>query len=453
MKRTKVKIQISANLSPDGSVIMLSEALVKKWKIQATQSIQLRFGAGRQEVRIVSVSQAGVLRLSDALASRWGLKHGDPLCIQYKASTKSLQLGPLIGVMVSRVYQSNSEKLFGATTAFCREMTEACKLYGAAVFFCTPDDLQGSSDTIKGWHYSGGRWVRSTFPVPHVLYNRLTSRRYENLSNVQQFIQHARSKHRTTLFNEKYLNKTEVFDALRKEAGLQTYLPESHLLRSFSTLKSMCSKYSTVFLKPITGSLGKGIIRVRKQDNGSYVCHFTNVNGAKKQSYSSLTALYSSISGKVKSQRYQIQQGLTLIQAGGRPVDFRALVQRDKTGQWEVTSIVGRIAGNHHFVSNLARGGSLCTVKEALSRSGSSALGAARLKRAALNIAKGIETQIQGHFAELGVDLALDTSGRVWLLEVNSKPSKDDNTPLNAERKIRPSVKTVVQYARYAAKF
>ncbi|WP_284646842.1 YheC/YheD family protein [Paenibacillus silviterrae] len=61
---------------------------------------------------------------------------------------------------------------------------------------------------------------------------------------------------------------------------------------------------------------------------------------------------------------------------------------------------------------------------------------------------------MEGHFAELGGRPRLGyLRAGVWLLEVNSKPSKDDNTPLNAERKIRPSVKTVVQYARHAAKF
>ncbi|WP_284641159.1 YheC/YheD family endospore coat-associated protein [Paenibacillus silviterrae] len=452
MKRTKVKIHVSASLSPDGSVVMLSDSLVKKWKLSQNPSVSLCFGSAKQEVKVIPVTQAGMLRLSDTLAAKWGVKHGDSLCLQYKSASGSLHLGPLIGVMVSRANASAGDKLFGTTTAFCHEMTEACKIYGAAVFFCTPEDLKTAGDTVKGWHYAG-RWIRSTFPVPHVLYNRLTSRRYENYPHVQQFVSQARSKHRTIMFNEKYLNKSEVFDALRKEAGLQTYLPESHLLRNFATLKSMCSKYASVFLKPITGSLGKGIIRIRRSEGGTYIAHFTGLNGTRKQVYRSLTQLYSAISGKVKTGRHQIQQGLNLIQAGDRPIDFRALVQRDDTGSWTVTSIVGRIAGNHQFVSNLARGGTLCTVREALARAGASASGAARLKRAALQIAKGIETQVEGHFAELGVDLALDTSGRVWLLEVNSKPSKDDNTPLNAERKIRPSVKTVVQYARHAAKF
>ncbi len=76
-----------------------------------------------------------------------------------------------------------------------------------------------------------------------------------------------------------------------------------------------------------------------------------------------------------------------------------------------------------------------------------------KLRRAALEIASGIEKYVDGHFAELGVDLAIDRSGRIWLLEVNSKPSKDDNSSTSGGEKIRPSVNKTVTYARYLAKF
>ncbi|KEQ25598.1 YheC/YheD family endospore coat-associated protein [Paenibacillus tyrfis] len=456
MKRTKVKIQIqSAGNSSDGSVLTLSESVVKRWKIPLEQPLQLRFGSAREEISVISSSKAGVLRLSGSLASRCGLAHGDELCLQYKAGTRTIHLGPLIGVMVSRVYADSADKLFGANTAFSRELSEACRLYGASVFFSTPEDLRGQSDQVRGWRIkANGGWEKTTFPVPHVLYNRLTSRKLENRPNVQHFATQAKSRHNAVLFNEKYLNKTEVFDALHKETGLQPYLPESYLLRNLQLLKSMCAKHPTVFLKPITGSLGKGIIRIKKQPGG-YICHFTNLGGARKQSFSTLGKLFSTISGKLKSQRYQIQQGLDLLTVNGRPVDFRALVQRGETGQWGITSIVARIAGTHHFVSNLARGGTLTTARNALERSGAAAAagGLGKLRRAAIQIARGIEEQVPGHYAELGIDLAIDTNGRVWLLEVNSKPSKEDNTPLGAGRKIRPSVKKVVQYARFATKF
>ncbi|WP_282936945.1 YheC/YheD family protein [Paenibacillus sp. RC67] len=455
MKRTKVTIQTLGVSSPlDDHPLMLSDTVVKKWKIPVRTPLTLCFGSAKHEVKIVPTAIADVLQIHEAIAGQWGLSHGDSLCLQYKTIDQTLHIGPLIGVLISRVHFGNTEKPFGSTTAFYRELNETSRLLGVSICFITPDELSDHSQTVQGWRYTD-KWEQRSFPMPHVIYNRLTSRKLENRANVQQFFRHAKTRHQATLFNEKYLNKSEVFDALNKETDLQPYLPESHLLRNYEILKSMCAKHPVIFLKPITGSLGKGIMRITKQEDLSYVCHFTNLNEARKQTFKSLAHLFSALSGKIKQQRYQIQQGLHLIAIEGRPVDFRALVQRNELGQWEVTSIVARIAGHQHFVSNLARGGRLSTVKEALVKSGCAAAAgvAPKLRHAALWIAKGIERNISAHFAELGIDLAVDIQGRIWLLEVNSKPSKEDNTPLWAEGKVRPSVKRIVQYSRYAAKF
>ncbi len=73
-----------------------------------------------------------------------------------------------------------------------------------------------------------------------------------------------------TVFNEKFLDKNEVFDALKHNKELRRYLPESHLLDNYLTFKKMCSTYSSVFLKPVRGSLGKGIIRITKNVDGTF---------------------------------------------------------------------------------------------------------------------------------------------------------------------------------------
>lgn len=457
MTRTKVGVSVqSTSIYLDDRTVVLGESVVKKWKIPTNQNIIMKFGSLKQEIKVISASVGASLRMNPVMASRLGLHHGLQLCLHYRSSNRTLSIGPLIGVMMSRIYTRSSDRPFGANTAFCKEMTDACSIFGATVIFFTPEEMNASPQSVKGHIYSGGKWSVRTFPLPNVVYNRLTSRKYENQANVQQFMKEVKSRYGTEIFNEKYLDKTEVFEALRKDKSLHSFLPESYLFKNFQMLKSMAGRHHVLFLKPITGSLGKGIIRIRKEQGGSYICHFTNLNGVRKQSFSSLAALFNTLSAKLKSQRYQLQQGLDLITAAGRPIDFRALVQKGALGKWEITSIVARIAGNQHFVSNLARGGTLSTVKEAVARS---SLGASRgaisgkLRRAALEIAKGIETQIPYHFGELGIDLAVDNIGKIWLIEVNSKPSKEDNTPLNGEKKIRPSVKQLVQYARYLAKF
>jgi glutathione synthase/RimK-type ligase-like ATP-grasp enzyme len=448
-----VQVISSGILSDD--VLMLGEPLMKKWKIPAQQHLSLQFGSFRHAVTIVPVPKYDGLRISQTLARRMGIFSGTPLRVQFQQSTRSLALGPLIGVLVSRDHPEQPDKPFGDITMFCRELTDACRNQGAYVYFFTPNAIGLNLSTVEGWVYTKG-WHRMILPAPDVVNNRLTTRKLENLPIVQQFMSEIKLRFGAHVFNEKFLDKSEVFDALKRDSSLQKYLPESHSLQNNTMLKSMCSKYSSVFLKPVRGSLGKGIIRLSRIGPESWQASYATVGGTKRQSFTSLVKLFSTISGKMKTVRYLIQQGLTLIEIGGRPVDFRALTQKNASGKWAITSIVSRTAGNDHFVSNLARGGTLSTVKESVSKSNLPVHyrgdASSRLSRAALDIANGVDTYIPAHFGELGIDLALDTSGRVWLLEVNSKPSKNDNTPLN-EGKIRPSVRMMIQYARYISGF
>ncbi|GGD74195.1 YheC/YheD family endospore coat-associated protein [Paenibacillus nasutitermitis] len=455
MLKSKVAVQvISSGILPDDA-IMLGETYLKQWKIPQVQPVTLKFGALRLPVKVVPVERFDGMRIGQNLARRMGILASTTLRIQYSSESSTLSLGPLIGVLISRDYPDMKDRPFGSITLFCKELVDACAVQGAHVYFFTPSHIAGNSSTVEGWVYAEG-WRKATVPAPDVVNNRLTSRKLENKSNVQHFLKEAKSRHNTTIFNEKFLDKPEVFEALQKDPALIKYLPESHVLRNYKMLTSMCSRYSTVFLKPVRGSLGKGIIRISRLDKDSYQALYATVGGTRKQHFTSLLKLFSSVSGKMKTVRYQIQQGLHLINISGRPVDFRALVQKNETGKWTLTSIVARTAGNHHFVSNLARGGTLSTAKEAVLKSnltGQHAQGApARLQRAALEIAKGIDTFIPAHFGELGIDLALDSNGRVWLIEVNSKPSKNDNTPL-PDQKIRPSVRNMIRYARHLTHF
>ncbi|WP_424768063.1 YheC/YheD family protein [Paenibacillus sp. sgz302251] len=456
MLKSKVAVQvISTGMLPEDT-LMLGEAYVKQWKIPKGQHIQLKFGALRHSVKVIPVTKYDGMRMSQSLARQMGLSNGTAMRLHYKASTATLVLGPLIGVLISRDDPNMPDKPFGSITMFCRELVEACTAQGAYVYFFTPNQIGGSSNYIDGWIYQDG-WCQVTLPVPDVINNRLTSRKLENKPSVQHFLKEVKLNHQTTVFNEKFLDKTEVFEALKKDESLVRYLPESHLLRNYSMLKSMCSRYSNVFLKPVRGSLGKGIIRVSRVESGSYQAMYATAAGTRRQQYSSLVKLFSTISAKMKTVRFQVQQGLQLIEIQKRPVDFRALVQKNASGKWAITSIVARTAGSHHFVSNLARGGTLSKVGEAVAKSNLQS-GISRqdtvkqLQQAALHIARGVDTHIPAHFGELGIDLALDTSGRVWLLEVNSKPSKNDNTPLS-DNKIRPSVRMMIQYSRFLSGF
>ncbi|MDU4696438.1 MULTISPECIES: YheC/YheD family endospore coat-associated protein [Paenibacillus] len=455
MPSKKITVQIMSPGILEDDIVVLGDMLIKQWKIPTHLPLLLTFGSFRQRVKVIPLSRSDGVRISSGLARKMGIQPRSPLRLIYRPHSSTLQLGPLLGILLSQDFPGNPERPFGQMTLFCKELVNACSRQGVFVYFFTPRHIGSSASQVTGWVYGNG-WKQTQLPAADVFYNRLNSRKLENKPSVQHFMKEVKSRYGSHFFNEKYLDKTEVFDALGRDVTVQRYLPESHLFRNYAMLKAMCAKYPVVFLKPIKGSLGKGIIRISRLEGGAFQTLTAQVGGTRRQAYPNLAKLFTALSGKMKATRYQIQQGLHLIEVDHRPVDFRALVQKNIYGKWNTTSIVARIAGNQHFVSNLARGGTLSTVKDALARSslpsGIKSKLALKLKKAALDIAQSVDAQIPAHFGEFGIDLAVETSGRVWLLEVNSKPSKNDNTPMG-EGKIRPSVKQVIEYTRYLSGF
>lgn len=466
MSRVKITVSVLDDGSADERTLHLGSVWIKKWGLSTASPLILRFGSLEREMRLVENGKGSLFRIHPRLAAELGIHAGAELCLRHPGG-RVLSLGPLLGVLLTRI-GDGSNNPFGAISSFCRELTMAGEKHGVLVYFFSAGRLPGKTGRIQGWTYHNG-WRQRMFPLPDVVYNRLTSRVVENRPEVQRFLQQFKKRPEGGLFNERYVNKAEVFEALRRDETLKGHLPESYTYKSKVQLRSMLERHGSVFLKPNLGSLGKGIVRIRKGGDGTYLCHAAGSTGAIREiRYPNQVRMMEGVALRVKGRPYLLQEGLDLISVGGCPLDFRALVQRDDTGEWKVTSIVGRIAARHTFVSNLARGGRLSTVPDAIAQSNLAAALRGEVKgkldRAALALAKGLEQQLtDAHFAEFGIDLAVDTRGRVMLLEVNSKPSKENNAPLGAENgavsgedgpvKIRPSVRRAVQYARFMAKF
>lgn len=448
----KTEIQVLTNSLSLDEYMHMSASLIRRLRIPVHRPLTLIFGSRRLKLSVSPIdrSKGFFLRFTDRIAEQLGLIDGDLLRLTYDRRTQTLKLGPLIGVLLPRQYAS-ADRPYGSMTAFCQELHVASRIYGGLVYFFTPDGI--TSSEVIGLRSASRRFVRMQFPIPDIVYNRLTTRKLENTDSVQQFFTEVKSRRQGHVFNERFLDKNDVFYALARNASIRQYLPESHLFTNFAQLNNMSRRYRSVFLKPVTGSLGKGIIRVTRA-NGRILCQYASMNSTITRTSSSLKKAFVTIRSKVQGKRYLIQQGLTLISIQDRPVDFRALVQKNSKGKWTLTSIVGRIAGSRNFVSNLARGGTLCTARSALAQSNlpSSLLAAVyvRLKRAAVEIAEALDAEMPWHFAELGIDLAVDVHGKVWLLEVNSKPSKMEGTPISSG-KIRPSVKKTLLYSRLLA--
>ncbi|GGH62050.1 hypothetical protein GCM10008014_38110 [Paenibacillus silvae] len=209
----------------------------------------------------------------------------------------------------------------------------------------------------------------------------------------------------------------------RKTALLMKYpvaaahIPQTKTFNS-GNLLHMLHRYGMVYIKPIVGGGGYGVIRVSRS-GGVYRYTHMNVN----RSFNNFGQMYRSLLRVKARRKYLIQQGIHLATIHGRPVDYRVKVVKTEQG-WVFRSLVGRWARPGLCVTNLSRGGTMLSGKRALALSLPHI--ANRYKRRemrslTLACTHIMESQLPG-IGQLGFDYGLDHSGKIWILEVNTRP-------------------------------
>ncbi|PTM58053.1 YheC/YheD family protein [Desmospora activa] len=446
----RIVVQIvSERVFPPGSNLILSQGTANRLRLPQ-HPVWITFGSATDTAFIRSTpNQTPLVRISSRLAGQLKLSQQQTLNAYYDPSSRRLQLGPLLGVLMNRNVEGSENQLFGLMGEFLQECALAAMQKGMAFTVFPAEQVQLTEQRVRGWVFRNQSWELVTSPLPDVIYNRITSRRIERQPQVQQVLRSLRQSQRVHFFNETFLDKQQVFDMLSKDPVARSLLPESVPFQS-TRLKPMLEQYRFLYLKPVNGSLGQGIIRL-SLINGKWVCQQAEATGTVTRVFRYPKEAIRQLQRKVVGSRYMIQRGLNLVTHDGRPVDFRVLVQKNGQGTWSVTSTVARVANDHHIVSNLARGGTLRKAGEVLADIPlANKPDLKQIRERALEVAQSFEREAMGHFAELGIDLVLDQKGKLWLLELNSKPSKTGDTiNVPTAGATRPSVSRLLDYTLY----
>ncbi|WP_124726909.1 YheC/YheD family protein [Staphylospora marina] len=449
MGQARVQIQILPDhVFPEGTQLIMSRSLASILNIRSNPFL-ITFGAASSVARIAASRSGGnLIRVSSTLAAKLNMHSVPKIHARFDPRTFRLRIGPLLGILINPQPDATEELPFGAMTKFMEECIFAGHGAGLQVFVFSPDSLDLERKSVQGWIRNKDRWISVRLPLPDVVYNRLTSRKVEQQESVQTMLSRMKRIYHIPVFNEQFLNKIEVYDILVKDEQIRRMLPETCRFHPKS-VKEMLLRHPILYLKPNNGSLGSGICRVSR-GSGKWICQSASQSGIITRETKTLTEMVHILRRRVGKQDYLLQQGLQLAKYDNRQVDFRVLVQKDGKGEWKITSAVARIANDSDIVSNLARGATIRKASEVLPL-----LGAARkpalneIRRIAVDIATTFERIAGGHYAELGIDLAVDIHGNVWLIEINSKPSKTDDTVLNPSLSTRPSVRRLLEYVLF----
>ena len=208
-----------------------------------------------------------------------------------------------------------------------------------------------------------------------------------------------------------------------QNARVRRYLPETKRY-GVETFKEMLTRFRSAYVKPVAGSRGRGVLKVWQQDGNVFV----QKTVFRAKAFPSVEAAIRFIDAQRKGKAYIVQQPIHLAKVDGRPFDIRVMMQRERMGgKWLYSGMLAKIAGKGSIVTNVALSkGSVMSTKEALRRS----LGwdYERIDRCIEEVI-GVCFAAARHFdsyllyRELGFDMAIDQSGRMWMIEQNTLPS------------------------------
>lgn len=324
---------------------------------------------------------------------------------------------------------------------------------GVVVYTFAPQDIDWAHRVAWGRTYSPrlGGWVRRAYPLPQAVFNRYPAAAYNQfvLGTIRRLKDHG-----VPFVNSSFVDKYRLHRLLIQWPALRPHLPQTRLCRgSAAPVLELLRTYPSVYMKPVDGSLGSGVVRVRRLGGGRYHVagraqgrHFSRIVPAR--------LLASSLRRIAASRRYMAQQGLTLDFLRGRTADIRALIQRDGQGVWQLTGMALRVGASGSVTSNLHGGGHAVRVEGALAPH----FGATRTRQIMADVKRVLGLCVAatehslGPMGELGMDLGVDAHGHVWYIESNPKPGRSILTHLHASRQRALSIRRPVDYAIYLAR-
>lgn len=337
----------------------------------------------------------------------------------------SIHMGPLIGIFTSGI-SPNLQKPVGERSAFFAKLLSLNKTTGCIPFIFGEHQIDWDSETVRGYIYRDNQWDVRDFPFPNVVYDRLPNRKTEKRTGPKEVKRRFQEEYAIPWYNPGFFNKWDIHERLTDDEAAIPYLPETYPFRSLSAIETLLSKFRQVYIKPIHGSLGLGIHQILYDKNENiYYCRYKDDQRINKLTrYPSLEDLFNHIFRHKRIHNLIIQQGIALITANKRPIDFRVHTNKDHNGNWQVTAIAAKIAGEGSVTTHVNSGGTVKTIEELFEDNDMAVNVKEKLSRAALTLSESIDRTIDGVIAEIGFDFGMDKQGRIWMFEANSKPGR-----------------------------
>lgn len=283
------------------------------------------------------------------------------------------------------------------------------------LIFFSSDNINFEEQKIEADAYVNGQWQKVTSSFPDVI-NNIGAR-----AKHQQSITERRLRRQIPFTSFGVGNKFYLPKLMVKHRRFAELLVPFRMVTDEQIVYNYLKEEKIAVLKPILGARGESIFFVQKKGSRFVVTEHRQeriYNREKFHEWIQHVLLKRKFS-------YMIQRYVECQTKDGEPYDIRAHMQKDKHGKWTITKIYPRIGSKQSILSNISRGGRTEALDTLLVKEFGKDEGEKYnkdLQNLSMDLTKYLDRIHNFSLDEIGLDLAIDHSGRFWLHEANNGP-------------------------------
>jgi hypothetical protein len=286
------------------------------------------------------------------------------------------------------------------------------------VYIFDPRNIDWDKMVVEGTSHIGS----GIFPLPDVIYDRY----FIDEDNVIEEIDEIRIKLQS-VYGIPFINplslfkltgdKSKCYEVLSQTCA--EYLPDTRLLENPYDAIEMLDQYGEIFLKPLRGALGSGIVQVTRHLSG--VLWFSS-NEQQTKCLTTMDELTDQLFSLKCKNDYLVQEGILRKQIYDSYVEIRVYMQKNSQQKWLRTGMVARLSKKGIITRDTEVNMRISKVLTGLYPDPNKRK---EIREKIAQVARSVVEVIEesaGSAGELAVDLCIDAYDNIKVIEINSKP-------------------------------
>lgn len=304
---------------------------------------------------------------------------------------------------------------FNKPTELAKITSLISRAYNIEVIYLRPKDVMIEESKVKGQVFIDNVWKEKITEIPDFIDVTPYCFKKVNIEKMNYI------KEKTFLSDNRknVISKIRLQNLLKEDKDFSNLIIPTHTLKEADDIVHYLDEYGTIVIKPLRGLRGRGVYILKKKDNKYLIGFQTNEKEVDK------SQIHTFFENEIKGKSYIIQKYVQSRTKYGDPFDCRVHVEKGQDGRWQTAKKYIRIGIGQKVISNVNQGGGISEPKPFLKANFGEFWEEIdeKLNEIAATLPNKIEELRGTHIMSLGIDIGIDSDGKLYLFEVNDGPS------------------------------